>query len=146
MASPNISIDKARVRGHPLHLLKPEEVQEASSILLSYLRKHNQQDRIHFKNVSLHDPPKALLLPHLNAEAAGVPINQRPYVPRCVDITWSTGGGRQVTESVVSLDAKTVVAESHTLLGQQGPNDRYALRLHIRLRDPWLRDRVEDSR
>ena len=126
MASTQVNASKSRSR-HPLHLLKPEEVQEASSILLQSVRQKQEGERIHIKNVSLHDPPKALLLPYLDAEAAGTDARKRPYVPRCVDITWSTGGGRKVTESVVSLDAKTVVAESHTRRGQQGPNDRYAL-------------------
>lgn len=86
-------------------------------------KSNKDQPKVHFKNVSLHDPPKALLLPYLDAEAAGSTKNL-PYVPRCVDIVWSTDNGRQVAESVVSLDSQTVIAEDYMAKGQQGPNDR----------------------
>lgn len=115
---------------HPLHLLSAEEIHSASTILLNHVEadrrsKHTgQQVKVHFKNVSLHDPPKALLLPYLDAEARGIPLQQRPYVPRCVDLIWSTDNGRNVTESTVSLDASRVVAENHARKGQHGPNDR----------------------
>ena len=116
---------------HPLHLLTADEIRSASSILLQHVQQESkaaEQDlNIHFKNISLHDPPKALLLPYLDAEANGTPVHQRPYVPRCVDIIWSTGNGRRVTESTVSLDANKIVTETHAAKGQHGPNDRYEL-------------------
>lgn len=108
---------------HPLRILQADEIREATRILVDSLEGIDPSS-VHFKNISLHDPPKALLLPHLDAEASGVPLHQRPYVPRCVDIIWSTNGGKQVTESVVSLDAKTIIAKSHPKPGQHGPNDR----------------------
>lgn len=112
---------------HPLQLLDDNEIRAATSILTRYLfNNHDSKNsKLHFKNISLHDPPKALLLPYLDAEAAELPHAQRGYVPRCVDITWSIQHGRKVTESTVSLDAKTVIAEVHAAKGQQGPNDRY---------------------
>jgi primary-amine oxidase len=119
---------------HPLHLLTAEEIRSASSILLHHVQQDNKpagQDlEIHFKNISLHDPPKALLLPYLDAEASGTPAQKRPYVPRCVDIIWSTGNGRKVTESTVSLNARKVITETHAAKGQHGPNDRYASSQH----------------
>lgn len=116
--------------GHPLKLLADHEISAASSILLKYLsdldkKEGKQPSKVHFKNVSLHDPPKALLLPYLDAESAGTPHAQRGYVPRCVDIVWSIDNGRKVAESVVSLDAQTVIAEDYMAEGQHGPNDRY---------------------
>lgn len=113
---------------HPLHLLTDVEVRSASSILFQQIEEENKSSgrlgKVHIKNVSLHEPPKAILLPYLDSEAKGVPLEQRPYVPRCVDIIWQTENGRQVTESTVSLDSKTIIAHSHARKGQHGPNDR----------------------
>ena len=68
--------NSASTRCHPLQLLNDAEIRQASSILVCQVHEQNngsgEQRKIHFKNVSLHDPPKALLLPHLDAEAAGV--------------------------------------------------------------------------
>lgn len=113
---------------HPLHLLTAEEIRSARSILLQrFTQDKNDTEadtKIHFKNISLHDPPKALLLPYLDAEANGTPSAHRPYVPRCVDIIWSTDNGRKVAESTVSLDANKVINEFYAKRGQHGPNDR----------------------
>lgn len=116
---------------HPLQLLNDKEIRTATEILTKHISSSITSgaltdNKIHFKNVSLHDPPKALLLPYLDAEAAGLPPAERGYVPRCVDITWSVQNGRKVTESTISLDAQAILAEIHAAKGQHGPNDRYA--------------------
>jgi primary-amine oxidase len=112
---------------HPLQLLDDKEIRAATTILTKQLSSTlpAEDNKIHFKNISLHDPPKALLLPYLDAEAANLPHAQRGYVPRCVDITWSIQNGRKVAESTVSLDAKTVIDEVYAAKGQHGPNDRF---------------------
>ena len=73
---------------HPLQLLSDAEIHSASNILLNHVRKEDEKSgrvtKVDFKNISIHDPPKALLLPHLDAEAAGIALDQRPFVPRCV--------------------------------------------------------------
>lgn len=113
---------------HPLQLLNDKEIRTASSILRKHVQKsHGEHTKVHFKNVSLHDPPKALLLPYLDAEAAGVSHAKRGYVPRCVDIVWSIENGRKVAESVISLDAQTVIAEEHMARGQHGHNDKFVV-------------------
>ena len=114
--------------GHPLRFLTDGEIQSATSILLRHVQEEggSEQAKIHFKNISLHEPQKQFLFPYLESEAKGVHPDQRPYVPRCVDIIWSIDNGRKVTESTVSLDSKTVVGQSHAKKGQHGPNDRYA--------------------
>lgn len=130
MASPTSSGPQASGSKplHPLRTLNDDEIRAASSILLTHIKNRDyytgRQTKVHFKNVSLHEPPKALLYPYLQAEADGVPIHQRSYVPRCVDIIWSTDSERKVTESTVSLDSRTVVGETHAKKGQHGPNDR----------------------
>lgn len=81
-------------RCHPLQLLSNTEIESASTLLLQHIRKEDERSRrrtkVHFKNISLHEPPKALLLPYLDAEAGGTPLEQRPYVPRCVSLLRST--------------------------------------------------------
>jgi Cu2+-containing amine oxidase len=113
---------------HPLQFLKDYEIRQASSIVLRHVQELDKRSgnvtKVHFKNISLHDPPKALLLPHLDAEAAGVPHNQRPYVPRCVDVLWSTNNERNVTETTVCLNTQSVTGETSAAKGQHGPNDR----------------------
>ena len=126
MASKTLS---ATSRCHPLQILNDEEIRSASSILLRQIQEQDKitgtETKVHFKNISLHDPSKALLLPHLDAEAAGVPFDQRPFVPRCVDVLWSTDSERKVTESTISLDSQTIVGQTQLQKGQHGPNDRY---------------------
>lgn len=144
MSSPTIQESASRMHCHPLQLLKEDEIKTASSILLGHLRNLGDSaglsNAVHFKNISLHDPPKALLLPHLEAEASGVPLERRPYVPRCVDIVWSTENGREVRESTISLDSKSIIAQTQTGPGQYGPNDRFVslppigCRTHMKLR------------
>lgn len=118
-------------RNHPLHNLTEDEIARASSIL----KKHIQQKEastgtktdIWFKNVSLSEPPKAILLPYLDAEAAGAPASQRPFVPRCLEIIWSSENTKHVFVSIVSLDSNTVVEQvekDHA----HGPNDRFEIR------------------
>jgi primary-amine oxidase len=116
---PNTQLD------HPLRFLTDGEIRSASSVLLRQIQEDGASTaKIHFKNISLHEPKKQFLFPYLEAEAKGVPPEQRPYVPRCVDIIWSSDNGRNVAESTVSLDSMTVVGQSHTRKGQHGPNDR----------------------
>lgn len=133
------------MRCHPLQLLSDTEISAASDALRKLVHSQHPTASVHFKNISLHDPPKALLLPHLDAEAAGTPFDQRPYVPRCVDITWTIDSDRNVTESTVSLDTSTVVGETRTGRGQYGPNDRNEVRAAAQrlLNDPKVLDAVK---
>ena len=126
MASISVQDSQPLTQCHPLQFLKDHEIKVARAILLGHLESlgegYGEQKQVHFKNISLHDPPKALLLPHLDSEASGVPFEQRPYVPRCVDITWTIDRDRTVTESTISLDARSIISQTHTRAGQYGPN------------------------
>ncbi|RMY66586.1 hypothetical protein D0863_08355 [Hortaea werneckii] len=77
------------------------------------------------KNITLHEPAKADLLPYLDAEASGKPISLRPFIPRCVEIIWSTANERIVHESIISLDANAEVSRTGPKKGQHGSIDRY---------------------
>ena len=115
-------------RSHPLHSITDTEIRQASAIVREILNKNDSisgsQGSLRFKNISQHEPPKVLLLPYLDAEAAGVPASQRPFVPRCVDLIWTLNNERDVFETTVSLDTRTVVSQSKTLPGQHSSLDR----------------------
>ena len=107
-------------RHHPLHSLMADEITKSAGLLKQLLReKHGElPTQLRIKNVSINEPPKALLLPYLNAEAAGIPSAQRPFIPRCVNIIWSTGSDREFYESTLSLDTMTEVQRVSAPTGQ----------------------------
>jgi primary-amine oxidase len=113
-------------RAHPLHSITGSEILKASAIIRKLVEDSNiaSSSTLRFKNVSQHEPPKALLLPYLNAEALGVPPSQRPFVPRCADVVWTIHNEREVYETTVSLDTRTVVSQSKALPGQHSSLDR----------------------
>lgn len=120
----------AGTRPHPLRSITDAEIKQASAIVKKAVQEtelgKTTNSKLRFKNISQHEPPKAILLPYLDAEAAGVPASQRPFVPRCVDVIWAINNERDVFDFTVSLDSNTVVAQSRTLPGQHSSLDRYA--------------------
>lgn len=118
----------AAVRPHPLHSITDAEITGASAIVRKVVQEidatNGTQSKLRFKNISQHEPPKSLLLPYLDAEAAEVPTEQRPFVPRCVDVIWTINNERDIFESTVSLDSGTIVSQSKTLPGQHSSLDR----------------------
>ncbi|KAI6912956.1 hypothetical protein KC316_g885 [Hortaea werneckii] len=119
------SATTVRTRPHPLHLISDNEIFEARNILLETLRQDETPPSIRFKNITLHEPAKADLLPYLDAEASGTPISLRPFISRCVEIIWSTANERIVHESIISLDANAEVSRTGPKKGQHGSIDRY---------------------
>jgi primary-amine oxidase len=113
-------------RTHPLYLINDEEIAQACALVKHHAQETKVEGSIRFKNISLHEPAKALLLPYLNAEARGVPVAERPFVPRCLDVTWSCNNERRLTESIVSLDANIILGDMPAAHGQHGSLDRYS--------------------
>lgn len=112
-------------RPHPLHSITAPEITQAASTLKAILReRHGESFTFRFKNISIHEPPKALLLPYLDAEAAGTPLHQRPFVPRCVDIVWSADNERTLCQSTISLDTLTEIDRIKAEKGQHSSLDR----------------------
>lgn len=111
-------------RPHPLSILTDTELSAASAILKKLVAAQEPDLNIRFKSISLAEPPKSLLLPYLDAEAAGVSAEALPYVPRCVSCIWSANNERRVTESVVDLTTGLEVSRSQAEKGQHGSNDR----------------------
>ncbi|KXG51201.1 Copper amine oxidase, N2/N3-terminal [Penicillium griseofulvum] len=68
-------------------------------------------------------PPKALLMPYLDAESDNVPVELRPFVPRLVAVPYADESGLEAFESIVSLDTNTEVDVIKLLAGQHAPND-----------------------
>ncbi|GAB7352695.1 hypothetical protein MBLNU459_g3054t1 [Dothideomycetes sp. NU459] len=126
------------------------EIGRASAIVKEFVLKNDTlrdvPNKLRFKNISQHEPPKALLLPYLDAEAAGVPVNQRPFVPRLIDVIWTTDNERNVTESTISLDSNTVVAESKAAYGQHSSLDRDEVRAAAQriLADPMVLEAIKN--
>jgi primary-amine oxidase len=112
---------------HPLHPLQPiskYEIVRATAIAAQLARKrYGEGVAMRYKSVALHEPPKALLLPYLDAEAAGTPPDERPFVPRCLDVIWAVDNERHVTESVISMDSGTEVHREDTKYGQHASID-----------------------
>lgn len=116
----------ASARKHPLLNISKEEVLRASKIALRCVRarENNKTLEVRFKNISLHEPAKAVLLPYLNAEAAGVPIHKRPFVPRCVEVVYSAENEQIICESIISLDSETECGLTKAGKGQHSSIDR----------------------
>lgn len=116
----------SKQRKHPLHNITPDEISQASSLASRCLREREKDNslRIRFKNISLSEPPKALLLPYLDAEAAGVAPRDRPYVPRCVEVVYAFHNEQKFGHLVVSLDSQTEVDFKPALKGQHSSMDR----------------------
>lgn len=132
-------------RPHPLNNLSEGEISRATSIVKQTANKAGIQSNIWFKSVSIAEPPKAILLPYLDAEAAGIPIGKRPFVPRCIEVIWTHDSERTVTASIVSLDTNTEVDRSGTGKGQHGPNDRFEVMeaSEVILEDPMVKEAIK---
>ncbi len=113
-------------RHHPLRNITAAEIRKASAIGLRCLREreNDQTLEVRFKNVSLQEPAKALLLPYLNAEASGVPVRERPYIPRCVELVYAFNHERNFGQLIVDLDTSTEVRFRPAMKGQHSSMDR----------------------
>lgn len=113
-------------RPHPLIGLSVEEITKAASLVEGYFRERTQNPdlSVYFKHITLDEPPKEVLLPYLDAEDEGVPMSNRPFVPRCAQVIYVEHGKTQPIVSVVSLDVGTVVNHLEANKGQHAPLER----------------------
>jgi primary-amine oxidase len=114
-------------RVHPLIGLSAAEITRAGSTLSKCLQQQadNLQKSIRFKHITLEEPPKALLLPYLDAESTGVAVAERPFVPRCAQLSYTEPNGTHLQEAVVSLDTETLVSNIEANKGQHAPLERW---------------------
>jgi primary-amine oxidase len=112
-------------RLHPLHDISAAEIRRAAEIVTRIHReKHGPSCSIRFKNISLREPPKALLVPYLEAESSGVPAVARPFVPRLVSVIGHPMDNvRDFFEIIVSLDSGTEVDRITPKPGQHASFD-----------------------
>lgn len=115
---------------HPLHNITAAEIRRASEMVTRIVhRKESPSYPIRFKHIALQEPPKALLLPYLDAENAGVPIAARPFVPRLVSVVYHRADdAREAGEIIVSLDSEIEVGWSGPGKGQHAAFDWDELR------------------
>lgn len=120
---------KAVPRVHPLIGLSPAEITRAGAVLSKSIRQkaNDASKSIRFRHITLQEPPKALLLPYLDAESAGVESERRPFVPRCAQVSFTEPNGTQLEEACISLDTETVVSILAAEKGQHSPLDRYVI-------------------
>jgi primary-amine oxidase len=114
-------------RIHPLKGLTSDEIKYAAAILtkIQQAKSRDSARSVRFQHITLSEPPKALLLPYLDAENAGVTLSKRPWVPRCARITWSQLNERRDCETIVSLDTELEVAHLDAKAPQHHGLDRY---------------------
>lgn len=72
----NLSLSSAKASQHPLSPLTAHEITSASYIVQQSWPSGTD---LHFKTVTLEEPPKSLVLPYLDAEHSN---NELPSVPR----------------------------------------------------------------
>ena len=102
-------------RVHPLDPLTPDEITSAAAILRS---SYLADSPIHFKAVTLDEPPKQLVLRFLDAEHNG--SITLPNVPRTAYVLYVMLNTRKTFEAIVDLMAQKVVSNS------QIPSDCHA--------------------
>jgi primary-amine oxidase len=97
---------KSEAALHPLDPLSPSEITKASEVL------HNSypaDSPIHFKAVTLDEPPKAFVIPYLEAEHAGRPL---PIVPRTAYVLYNLLNTHKTFEAIVDLTTGKLVSNA----------------------------------
>ncbi|KAF2101556.1 hypothetical protein NA57DRAFT_34414 [Rhizodiscina lignyota] len=87
---------------HALEPLNAEEITGAANLVKSVWPS---QTDIHFKVVTLHEPPKADVIPYLEAEHSGRPL---PFIARKVFVNYYIRNTNRFHEAIVNLSNGTV--------------------------------------
>lgn len=115
-------------RPHPLHGITAAEMTKAAELTFKIFGvsdpAERKQQTFRIKSIQINEPPKALLLPYLDAEASGVGADGRPFVPRCVSVIWSRDHDRVFADSIISLDSGTEVKRYSPQPGEHSQLDR----------------------
>jgi primary-amine oxidase len=86
---------------HPLDPLAPAEITQISTLLKSL----SPDCSLHFKIISITEPPKAALRAYLKAERHGTPL---PPLPRQASALYYHRGTAHLFKATVNVDANTV--------------------------------------
>ncbi|KAF1816027.1 hypothetical protein P152DRAFT_408554 [Eremomyces bilateralis CBS 781.70] len=88
---------------HPLSPLSAAEIQSAASLIHALFPATVD---LHFKTITLHEPPKASVLPFLAAERSGDPT---PSLPRHAFVNYYIRNTNRLHEAIVELSSASVV-------------------------------------
>ncbi|KAH8692697.1 copper amine oxidase [Talaromyces proteolyticus] len=91
---------------HPLDPLRPEEISKTVSILNNAYKGHT----LVFRVITLAEPPKAVMVPFLEAEHQGI-IDQPP--PRCARVQFYQDVAAQFYEALVELETAKILRQEH---------------------------------
>ncbi|OMP85109.1 Copper amine oxidase 1 [Diplodia seriata] len=100
---PNLPVRPAtQTAAHPLAPLTGDEIKAASAIIQG---AWPQGTNLHFKAVTLEEPPKAEVVPYLEAEHSGAP---RPNIRRKAFVNYYIRNTNKYHEAIVDLGAGSV--------------------------------------
>src|SRR5579859_3938374 len=108
---------KLEVRLHPLVPLTPSEITAASAALRA---AYPADSPMHFKAVTLDEPPKAAVLAFLEAEHSGSAL---PTVPRTAYVLYVMENTRKTFEAIVDLATNKLVSNAQIPEGQHAAAD-----------------------
>ncbi|KAJ6180086.1 hypothetical protein N7519_010547 [Penicillium mononematosum] len=126
---------------HPFDPLSPAEISEATAIV----RTHFPGQSPVFRFITLKEPAKLEMLPFLENEDRGLPLNTRPArISRVQVVLRSDKGQNQLIELLVDLDSKQVIKNEH-LVGRHSYIDADYMRLveSACLADPKVQDEIK---
>ncbi|KAK7700571.1 hypothetical protein SLS57_012052 [Botryosphaeria dothidea] len=123
---------------HPLAPLSGDEIKAASAIIQS---SWPNGTNLHFKAVTLEEPPKAEVIPYLDAEHSGAP---RPSIRRKAFINYYIRNTNKYHEAIVDLTAG--VLEKNVRLGPNvhanGDGDEIVAIEKVALEDPGVQAEI----
>ena len=94
---------KLHVHLHPLDPLTSNEISAASAVIRA---SYPPGSPLHFKAVSLEEPPKSLFVPYLEAEHGGRP---RPFISRIAYVLYVTLNTSKTWEALVDLSTRKLI-------------------------------------
>ncbi|EKG22565.1 Copper amine oxidase [Macrophomina phaseolina MS6] len=123
---------------HPLAPLSGDEIKAASAIIQS---AWPHGTNLHFKAVTLEEPPKAQVVPYLDAEHSGAPL---PSIPRKAFINYYIRNTNKYHEAIIDLTAGRV--ERNVRLGANvhanGDGDEIVTIEKVALEDPAVQAEI----
>ena len=117
---------KLHVHLHPLDPLTSNEISAASAVIRA---SYPPGSPLHFKAVSLEEPPKSLLVPYLEAEHGGRP---RPFISRIAYVLYVTLNTSKTWEALVDLSTRKLIGNVQIPHDCQAAADAQTARLEAR--------------
>ncbi|KAI5481939.1 hypothetical protein MNV49_000216 [Pseudohyphozyma bogoriensis] len=103
---------------HPLDPATATEIEQAVAIIRA---EYAAETRLHFKCAGLEEPPKAVMLPYLQAERAGKKV---PAPPRCMFLMYYIKFTPRLFEAIVDVTNGKIVHHLELPRDYNAPGDR----------------------